>query len=335
MTELVAELSANHLGSLDRALALVTLAKDSGADAVKLQTWTRGTMTAGLHLLTDGPWAGRDLTDLYDEAYTPWEWHAPIFARASELGIGCFASVFDAGALAFLEDLGCPRYKIASFELLDIPLIRAVASTGKPIILSTGMATWHEILEAHHAAVEAGAKDITVLRCTSAYPATAADANLETLFDMDRRLGCKIGLSDHTKGIGVAVVAAAMGASMIEKHFTFSRSDGGPDAAFSLEPQELRALVEECRRVQGCMGRVTYGPKKSEAPQLALRRSVFATADIKIGDLLTDANVGTARPCHGMHPRHMSALLGRRSAVAMAKGTPIRIYDTGEPGGSA
>ncbi len=270
---IVAELSANHLGRFERALAIIEAAARAGADAVKLQTFTPEQMVDPDATIPEGPWAGANLIDLYQAAHTPRDWHQALFARARELGLECFSSAFHPSDVDFLESIGCPRYKIASFELTDLQLIRYAAATGKPIVISTGMATLAEIA----AAVEAAeaAPSITLLRCTSAYPAEAKDAHLITMEDMryafDGR--CEVGLSDHSMGIGVAIAAAVMGATMIEKHLTLSRADGGPDAAFSMEPHEFAQMVTECRRAVEAIGEVRYGPSTAEAAHLRLRRA--------------------------------------------------------------
>jgi len=266
---IVAELSCNHQGSLDRALALVDAVVDAGADAIKLQTWTPGSMVQDhTYVMRTGPWRGRNLANLYHEAHTPWEWHPVIFDYAQKQGIEAFSTPFDVGALEFLESLNCPRYKVASFSLINLPLIRAIAETRTPIILSTGMATEEEI----NAAIDAsGYNDLTLLKCTSAYPADASDANLATMQDMAAFYG-NSGLSDHTPGIGVAVAAAALGATVIEKHLTLLRADGGPDAAFSMEPDEFKQMVTACRQAAAAIGTVRYGPTEAELPMLEVRR---------------------------------------------------------------
>jgi pseudaminic acid synthase len=273
--KIIAELSANHLGSLKRALAIVDEAAKAGADAIKLQTFTPEQMVEPGTLIKSGPWAGSDALDLYREAHTPREWHEPLFERAHARGLIAFSSVFHPDDVDFLESLRCPIYKIASFELTDHRLIRYAAETGKPIVLSTGMASLQEIAGAAVAATlhTTGAPRLTVLKCTSAYPASPADANLATMADLRKRYGCAVGLSDHTKGIGVAVAAAALGADMIEKHLTLRRSDGGLDAAFSMEPAEFRAMVTECRRAAEALGEVRYGPSAAEEAHLQLRRA--------------------------------------------------------------
>lgn len=270
---IVAEIGANHNGSLERALALVWAAADAGADAVKFQTFSPEQMVAPGVVIEKGPWKGRNAIDLYRETHTPREWHKLLFESAHSAGLEAFSSVFHPDDVDFLETLGCPMYKIASFELTDLNLIRHAASTGKPIVLSTGMATSEEIYNGADAAYLAGARDTTLLKCTSAYPADASEANLATMSEMALEFGCKIGLSDHTQGIGVAVAAVALGATMIEKHLTLKRSDGGPDSAFSMEPDEFAQLVTECRRAEQAIGSVRYGPTEAEQSSLALRRS--------------------------------------------------------------
>ena len=271
---IVAELSCNHGGSLDRALELVRAAADAGANAVKLQTWTPGTMVSDhAAVMETGPWAGQNLAKLYEEAHTPWHWHKPIFDYAQSRGIEAFSTPFDVGALEFLETLGCPRYKIASFEIIDLDLIKSVAATGKPLIMSTGMATRKEIALATVAAYSQKCRDLTLLKCTSAYPASAEDANLATMQALARGYPwCGVGLSDHTRGIGVAVGAAALGATVIEKHLTLLRADGGPDAAFSMEPDEFEDMVIACRQAAAAIGRVYFGPTIAEMPMVEVRR---------------------------------------------------------------
>jgi N-acetylneuraminate synthase len=321
--KVVAELSCNHQGTLERAHELVHAAALAGAHAIKLQTWTSDTMVLDRAVvLESGPWAGHNLSQLYAEAHTPWEWHRPLFEAARAHGMEAFSSVFDLDALELLEGLECPRYKIASFELVDIPLIRAVAKTGKPIILSTGMATRPEVQDAVEAARDGGARDITLLQCTSAYPATGADANLRTMRDF-LSLGCQIGLSDHTPGIGVALVAAAWGATMIEKHFTLSRAAGGLDAAFSLEPDELAALVREIPNVVNCLGKMEYGPKPSEIAQRDLRRSLYFAKDMRAGAYVGKEHVVTARPALGLPPRFYGTVLGSKLLVDVRAGQRV------------
>jgi pseudaminic acid synthase len=321
----IAELSGNHNGSLDRALALLDAAAATGADAVKLQTYTPDTIT----LDHDGPgfviegglWRGRRLHELYAEAHTPWDWHAALFARAAELGVTLFSSPFDDTAIDLLETLGAPAYKIASFEAVDLPLIARAAATGKPLIISTGLCSLAEMAEALEAAQ--AAPGVALLHCVSAYPAVFADANLATIPDMAARFGCVIGLSDHTPGSAAAAAGVALGAAIIEKHITLARADGGPDAAFSLEPDEFARLVTDCRQAWEAVGRVSYDVEGSEAGNLQFRRSLYAVADIAAGELLTSANVRSIRPGFGLAPKRLPEVLGRRSAKAIARGTPL------------
>jgi len=311
---IVAEMSANHLGSLQRALDIVDAAADAGADAIKLQTWKPGTMCISDYQLTSGPWAGRMLRDLYQEAHTPWEWHPVIFAHARNRGLIPFSAAFDRESVDFLETLDVDRHKVASFELVDLPLIRYMASKGKPMILSTGMATSAEVVDALHATGRC--QHITLLKCTSAYPADASDANLRT---MDR-WPHYVGISDHSLGIGVAVAATALGATYIEKHLTLSRADGGPDAGFSMEPAEFKQLVTECRRAASAIGVPSYGPGPNEST--ALRRSLWVAKDIAEGEpLRLGDNVVSARPALGLHPD--APLGGCRARRALKAGTPL------------
>jgi N-acetylneuraminate synthase len=301
---IVAEMSANHLGNLQRALDIVEAAKDAGADAIKVQTWSPGRMCVDPdYTLAHGPWAGKRLADLYAEAFLPWEWHHPIFARARELGLIPFSAAFDPPAVDFLETLGVDRHKVASFELTDLPLIRHMASKGKPMILSTGMATKAEIRDAIEACIPLGAGFgccvPTVLKCTSAYPADLGAANLRTAWDFPLGGSSQFGLSDHTIGNEAAIVATALGATMIEKHLTLSRSDGGPDAGFSQEPHEFKALVQAVRNAAATLGEVTYGPQPGEDP--SLRRSLWVIRDTEVGcSLVLGENVVTARPALGL-----------------------------------
>jgi pseudaminic acid synthase len=325
----IAEMSGNHNRSLERALAIVDAAAAAGAHAIKLQTYTADTLTMdvraeGFTIADEGSlWKGRNLYDLYKEANTPWEWHEPIFARAREKGIIAFSSPFDETAVDFLETLGAPAYKIASFENVHLPLIRKAAATGKPLIISTGMATMEELDDAVRAARDAGCRDLILLKCTSTYPATPEDTNLSTIPDMRARFGCEIGLSDHTMGVGVAVAAVALGASLIEKHFTLARADGGVDSAFSLEPAELQALVVETGRAAAAMGRVSYGPTEAEKKSLVFRRSLFVTRDMEAGELLTADCVRIIRPGTGLPPKDLDKVLGRRLKVRAPRGTPL------------
>lgn len=325
----IAEMSGNHNQSLDRALAIVEAAAKSGAHALKIQTYTADTMTLdhadGDFVVRDSlpQWAGRTLHQLYGEAHTPWEWHAPIFERARELGLIAFSTPFDETAVDFLEALDVPCYKIASFECTDLPLIRKVAATGKPIILSTGMATIGEIDEAIHAARGAGCKDLVLLKCTSTYPASPESTNLLTIPHLRQWSGCEVGLSDHTMGIGAAVAAVALGATVIEKHFTLSRADGGVDSTFSLEPAELQALVLETGRAWQALGHVSYGPTEAEKSSLAYRRSLYVVRDVATGGVLTRDNVRAIRPGSGLPPKYLDQILGRKASRDLRKGTPM------------
>ena len=326
---LIAEMSGNHNHSLDRALEIVDAAAASGADAIKLQTYTADTIT----LNHDGPgfviedekslWNGRLLHELYEEAHTPWDWHGPIIERARKHGIDCFSSPFDFTAVDFLEELDVPAYKIASFESIDLPLIRKVAATGKPIIISTGMASVVEIGEAIHAAQEVGNEQICILKCTSTYPATPADTNIRTIPNMRDTFGVEVGLSDHTMGIGVAVGAVALGAVLIEKHFTLARADGGVDSAFSLEPAEFLALREETERAWQALGQITYGGTQAEEGSHQFRRSLYVAQDMAEGEVFTETNLRSVRPGFGLTPRHYDVLLGKRVNRAIKKGTPV------------
>jgi N-acetylneuraminate synthase len=325
----VAELSGNHNGRIERALRLIEEAKRAGADAVKLQTYTADTMTID----HDGPgfrikgglWDGRRLHELYREAHTPWEWHPRLFEHAAKVGITCFSAPFDSTAIELLERLDAPAIKIASFELLDTPLIRRAAQSGKPLILSTGMASESEIDEAVAAARAGGAAGIALLHCVSGYPTPPEDANLLRISALAARYRCPVGLSDHSLGIEVAVASVALDACLIEKHFTLARGDGGPDAAFSLEPDELAALVRGVRTAQAALGRADYGRAASEEPNLQFRRSLYAVKDIAAGEALTEENVRSIRPGYGLAPKHLPEILGRRAGRAIARGTPISL----------
>jgi len=325
----IAEMSGNHNGSLERALEIVEMAAKAGAHALKLQTYTADTMTIDLserEFFISDPnslWNGTSLYKLYEQAHTPWEWHKPIFDRCRQLGMVGFSSAFDATAVDFLESLDVPCYKIASFENIDLPLVRKVASTGKPMIISTGLASIAELGETVQAAREAGAKDLILLKCTSAYPASPDNSNLNTIPHMRELFGCSVGLSDHTMGIGAAVAATALGAVAIEKHVTLRRTDGGVDSAFSLEPEELTALVVETRRAVEAMGGVAYGPTDTERNSLVYRRSLYIVADLKAGDVLTKENVRAIRPGLGLPPGNLDRVLGRRVNRDAKRGTPL------------
>jgi len=325
---LVAELSANHHHRLDHALALVRAAKAAGADAVKLQTYTPDTMTIDsaadyFALPAENTWAGRRLYELYEEAYTPWEWHGELKRAANDLGLDLFSTPFDDSAVDFLESLDVPAYKVASFEVVDLPLLRRIARTGKPVIMSTGMATLAEIDEAVRTLRQAGTRDLALLKCTSAYPAPAEEMNLATIPHLAGAFGVPAGLSDHTLGSAVAVAAVALGACIVEKHFTLSRAEVGPDSAFSMEPQEFRAMADAVRVVEKALGRVTYAVTAHEASNAGLRRSLFVVADVKAGDRFTPANVRSIRPGHGLAPRHLHDVLGRIATRDVARGTPL------------
>ncbi|ANY18951.1 Pseudaminic acid synthase [Tsuneonella dongtanensis] len=326
---LIAEMSGNHNRSLDRALAIVDAAAASGADAIKLQTYTAETMTLNVSAPgfviedPDSLWAGRQLYDLYDEAHTPWDWHGPIMERAVQHGIDCFSTPFDETAVDFLESLGAPAYKIASFEVTDLPLIRKVAATGKPMIVSTGMATVAEIDEAVRTARDAGNDDIVILKCTSTYPATPENTNISTIPNMREAFGVEVGLSDHTMGCGVAVAAVGMGAVLVEKHFTLARADGGVDSTFSLEPAEFRTLREETERAWQAIGKVTYGGTKAEEKSRAFRRSLYIARDMAAGDELTSDTLRIVRPGFGLPPKFYDQMLGKRVTRAVTAGTPL------------
>ena len=326
---IIAEMSGNHNRSLERALAIVKAAAESGAHAVKLQTYTPDTMTIDLderefHISdSTSLWAGTSLYKLYGEAYTPWDWHKPIMDRARELGMFAFSTPFDDSAVDFLESLGVPCYKIASFENTDLPLIRRVARTGKPMIIATGMATAAELDETVRAGRAAGCSDLVLLKCTSTYPATAENSNILSIPHMREMFDCEVGLSDHTMGVGVSVAAVAHGATVIEKHFTLSRADGGVDSAFSMEPAEMAQLVAETQRAWQSLGRVSYGPSGAEVKSLQYRRSLYIIQNLKAGDLLTRANVRAIRPGLGLPPKYLEEVLGRTLNQDVARGTAL------------
>ncbi len=323
----IAEMSCNHMGSFGRAMAILEAAAEAGAGAVKLQTLR----PEGITLDSDAPgfrisgglWDGRRLFDLYREAQTPWEWHEALFQRGRELGVLVFSSPFDLEAVDFLERLGAPAYKIASFEAVDIPLIEKVSATGKPVIISTGMADLPEIEEAVKAARGAGCLDLALLHCVSGYPAPAEDANLETLLDIAGRFDVVVGLSDHTQGTAVAVAAVSLGAALIEKHVTLSRKDQSLDAEFSLEPDELRRLCEEVQIAAKALGRVKYTLEPSEQDSLKWRRSLYVVEDIAAGDPFTERNVRSLRPALGLSPKHFKSVIGKTAAVTIRRGTPL------------
>ena len=325
----IAEMSGNHNQSLERALEIVDAAAQSGAHALKIQTYTAETMTIDIRerefFISDEKslWKGESLFDLYKKAYTPWEWHEAIFDRAKKQKMLAFSTPFDRTAVDFLENLNVPCYKIASFENTDLPLIRYVAATGKPMIISTGMATFAELDETVDAARSAGCDDLVLLKCTSTYPSTPDDSNILTIPEMRSRYGCEIGISDHTMGIGVSVAAVALGATVIEKHFTLQRSDGGVDSAFSMEPQEMAQLVIETERAWQSMGKVQHGPTEKEKASLVFRRSLYVVADIKAGEQLTSVNVRAIRPGNGIAPKFYDEVIGKTAKRDISRGTPL------------
>lgn len=321
---LIAEMSGNHMGRVERALALIDAAADAGADAVKLQTYTADTITLdhdGPEFRLEGaPWAGRTLHQLYQEAHTPWDWHPALFERARERGLTIFSSPFDETAIELLERLDAPAFKIASFEIVDLPLIRRAARSGKPLIISTGMASLGEI----QAAIEAaGETPVALLHCVSGYPTPAEEMNLKTIPHLAEAFGVPVGLSDHSLGIAVPVAAAALGATIIEKHLTLSRADGGVDHAFSLEPAEFKAMAEATRTAWTALGRVHYAPEPSEIGGRDFRRSLYVATDVPKGRILTGTEIRSIRPGKGLAPKHLPAVLGRRAARDLKRGEPL------------
>ena len=323
---IVAEMSANHNQSLERALAIVDAAADAGVQAIKLQTYTANTMTLkGINTVTDKDslWFGQELHALYKEAYTPWEWHADIFRRAKQRNLVCFSSPFDISSVDFLESLDAPAYKIASLENTDYPLLERVAQTGKPIIMSTGASTVADIDESIKFLRKTGCKDLVILKCTSSYPASPESSNLVTIPHMQDLYKCLIGLSDHSMGIGVSVASIALGSVLIEKHFTLSRSDGGVDSAFSMEPNELKNLVIETERAWKSLGHIQYDVQKSEETSAFYKRSIYVSNDIKIGDLFSEGNLKIIRPGHGLEPKYYKQIVGKKAIRNLKKGTPL------------
>jgi pseudaminic acid synthase len=326
-TYVIAELSANHGQHFDRAVEIIRAAKHAGADAIKLQTYTPDTMTIACNrpefLIKGTLWQGRNLHELYREAYTPWDWQPRLREKALELGIELFSTPFDETAVEFLESMSVPAYKLASFELVDLPLIQRMAATGKPLIMSTGMATLDEIEEAVQTARQSGATQVALLKCTSAYPAPPEEMNLRTIPELSRRFGVPAGLSDHTQGIAVPVAAVTLGARIIEKHITLSRTEPGPDSAFSLEPDEFKAMVDAIRVAEKALGDVYFGFSAHEASSRSFRRSLFVVEDIQRGSTFTPQNVRAIRPGYGLHTRHLHEVLGRRAACDIERGTPL------------
>ena len=326
---IIAEMSGNHNQSLDRALQIVEAAAKTGAHALKIQTYTPDTMTLDINerefYISDSKslWKGNSLYNLYKEAHTPWEWHKPIFDRANELGIIAFSSPFDHTAVDFLEDLNAPLYKIASFENTDIPLIKKVAATGKPMIISTGMASTAELDETVSAARNAGCKDLILLKCTSTYPATPENTNISTIPHMKSLYNCEVGLSDHTMGVGVSVASVALGATVIEKHFTLNRSDGGVDSTFSLEPGEMENLVIETERAWQSKGKISYGATDAEKKSLVFRRSLYIVEDLNKGETLSEKNVRAIRPGLGLPPKYFEIIIGKKVTKDVKVGTPL------------
>ena len=326
---IVAEMSANHNRDFGQAVRILKAAKETGADAVKLQTYTPDTITVRcekeyFRIGGTSPWSGRNLYDLYQEAFMPWEWQPKLKSIADEMGIDLFSTAFDSTSVDFLEDMGVPVHKISSFEIVDIPLIEKAARTGKPLIISTGMATLGEIEEAVQAARGVGARHIALLKCTSAYPAPPEDMNLRSIPHLAETFKAAVGLSDHSLGIAASVTAVALGACIVEKHFTLSRSVPGPDCSFSLEPDEFRALVDGIRIAEKALGEVAYGTSAGENTNRALRRSIFVVRDIKSGDVFTNENVRSIRPGNGLHCRHLRDIIGRRARVDIKCGVPMR-----------
>lgn len=323
---IIAEMSGNHNRSLERALAIVDAAADAGVDCIKLQTYTADTITMeGVFKIEDKDslWHGKELHQLYKEAYTPWEWHRPIMEHAAKRGLICFSSPFDETAVDFLETLNVPLYKIASFENTHFPLLKKVARTGKPVIMSTGVITLPELEESVAYLKENGCKNLVLLKCTSTYPATPENTNIITIPDMRERFGVQVGLSDHTMGIGVSVASVALGATVIEKHFTLNRADGGVDSAFSMEPAEMKALVTESERAWQALGKVNYTPTPKEMDSLKFKRSIYVSADIKQGDTITEENIRVIRPAMGMAPKFYDGILGKTVNRDLTQGTPL------------
>jgi pseudaminic acid synthase len=327
---IIAEMSGNHNQSLERALKIVDAAVDAGASAIKIQTYTADTLTIkGVFKITEKSslWYGKDLYDLYDEAHTPWDWHKAIFEHAEKRGIICFSSPFDETAVDLLESLNNPIYKIASFEINHIPLLKYIAKTGKPVIMSTGASSLSEIAEAVNVLKSEGCENLTLLKCTSTYPATAENSNLSTIPHLKELFNCDVGLSDHTMGIGVAVAAIAKGAKVIEKHFCLDRSEGGVDSAFSLEPTEFKQLVVEAKNAYLALGKINYGITNDEKKVDAGKRSIYVSNKINKGEIITDKNIKVIRPGYGLHPRYYSDVLGKKANKNLNLGQPLSFND--------
>lgn len=333
---LVAEMSANHNQSFDQAVEIIKAAKEAGADAVKVQTYTPDTLTIDcdrewFRIAGDSPWAGRTLYQLYREAYTPWDWHLRLQQMAHDLSLDFFSTPFDATAVDFLEHLNVPAYKVASFEIVDLMLLRRIGRTGKPVILSTGMASLDEIEEGVKTLRENGAKQIALLKCTSTYPASPHEMNLRTMNHLGSMFDVVTGLSDHTLGCSVAVAAVALGAGIIEKHFTLARAGGGPDAGFSMEPAEFASMVRDVRQVEQALGQVSYERSEVESQSVCFRRSLFVVQDVKHGDRFTEANVRAIRPGYGLAPRYLDDVLGTKASSDISRGTPLSWNLIGDP----
>lgn len=328
---IIAEMSANHAGSIERALELIHAAKEAGADCVKIQTYTPDTMTIDCSneyfQIEKGTWEGENLYSLYQKAYTPWEWQEQLRDEAAKVGIDFLSTPFDPLSVAFLEELGVHFYKIASFELVDIPLLECVAAKNKPIVMSTGMGTLEEIQEAVDAIYSTGNRQLALMKCSSAYPAKPEEMNLRTIQDLKERFGVPVGLSDHSMGAFGAATAVAMGANLIEKHFCISRAVKNPDAVFSMEPQEFRQMVEQVREVEQAMGIVCYGITSQEESNACFRRSLFVVQDIAAGEMLTPENIRSIRPAYGLKPKHYQEVLGRTAKRALKRGTPLSFED--------
>lgn len=325
---IIAEMSGNHNQSIERAKQIILEAKNSGVHAVKLQTYTADTITMkGVYTIDDpnSLWNGQELHDLYKMAYTPWEWHKTLFDYAQSLDLICFSSPFDETAVDFLETLDCPMYKIASFENTHIPLIKHIAKTNKPVIISTGVSNVSEMQEAVETLYNNGCSDITLLKCTSTYPASPDNSNIITIPELQKIFPtCKIGLSDHTMGIGVAIASVALGAKVIEKHFTLSRADGGVDSAFSMEPAEMKMLVEECEKAYKSLGKIQLEVQENEIKSLFFKRSIFCSKDIEVGEAFTQENIKVIRPSSGLAPKYYEEILEKKAAIFIKKGTPLQ-----------